>query len=410
LIKSLFKIYLRNKFIISAGIAERIYFFISFLILARIFSAEEYGRIITIFSIANIFIIFFDLGIPAFLQRETASGKKNHQENFSNAFILNILSFPFYFMAVFFYCKWFFSEISLFITITVSIIVFVFFLCNTAGRALSGLGLFENVFYSLFISRAVSLAAFLAVLFFSAAEVFSILIFILLSALIQLYILLHSAAKNNLILSASNFNFNESLNIIKSSVPLGLAVIFNFLYDKIDILLISTILNFKEAAFYNIGYGVFRTSAVAFSFIFVSGYSRVSYIHKNKKALKLFFLKNIHALSLICMIIFPLMYFFSDQIIRLIYTGKYSGASDVLKILSFATFGIAFNNLTGIILNGLGFFKKNMLITLIGLIINVILNLIFIPVYGITAAAVITIVTEYFIFITGYLIIYKFLK
>ena len=105
-----------------------------------------------------------------------------------------------------------------------------------------------------------------------------------------------------------------------------------------------------------------------------------------------------------------ILFFGSDLIIRILYTGKFAEAAPVLKILSFALIGLALNNLTGIILNGLGFFRKNMNVTLLGLIINVILNLIFIPMYGIAAAAIITVITEYFILSGDYFYIRKYFR
>jgi O-antigen/teichoic acid export membrane protein len=96
--------------------------------------------------------------------------------------------------------------------------------------------------------------------------------------------------------------------------------------------------------------------------------------------------------------------------IKLIYTDKFSNSVFILKIVSFAVIGLALNNLTGMILNGLGLFRENMYVTFTGLIINIILNIIFIPLYGIVAAAVISVITEYFIFYGDYYFIKIFLN
>jgi O-antigen/teichoic acid export membrane protein len=50
-----------------------------------------------------------------------------------------------------------------------------------------------------------------------------------------------------------------------------------------------------------------------------------------------------------------------------------------------------------------------MYITLYALIMNVALNVLFIPVYGITAAAVLTVITEYFILILEWIYMKKIL-
>ncbi|MEZ4689433.1 MAG: hypothetical protein R3A12_04345 [Ignavibacteria bacterium] len=63
-------------------------------------------------------------------------------------------------------------------------------------------------------------------------------------------------------------------------------------------------------------------------------------------------------------------------------------------------------------LNGAGLFKENMKITLSGAEITQCnyRHLLILPVYGIIASAVITILTEYFIFAGGYIYLNKFYK
>jgi O-antigen/teichoic acid export membrane protein len=58
----------------------------------------------------------------------------------------------------------------------------------------------------------------------------------------------------------------------------------------------------------------------------------------------------------------------------------------------------------------MGYFKVVMYITLYGFIINIVLNLFFIPLYGIKAASVVSVVTEYFIFFMQYYYLKKILK
>ncbi len=247
-------------------------------------------------------------------------------------------------------------------------------------------------------------------LFIPLLTLIQILLILLTGAFFQFIILFKHSADNNLRITLSALKFNQLFAILKISMPLGLAVIFNLLYDKIDIILISAITNFNETAFYNIGYGVYKSSTIVFSFIFISGFTRISYLSRNKKAVRLFFKKYFIVLICICIPLTIILITFSDILINLIYTRKYENASDILKILSIAIFGLAINNLTGIILNGLGLYKQNMIITLIGLIINVILNIIFIPQFGIKAAAVVTVITEYFIFAGDYYFLKKHLK
>lgn len=197
------------------------------------------------------------------------------------------------------------------------------------------------------------------------------------------------------------------MNILKISFPLALAVLFNFLYDKIDIILISKYTNFNETGYYNIGYGIYKSATLMFAFLLIIGLNRASVLSGNMSALKLLYKKYASILIFISIILNLILFFGGELIISLLYTDKFAPSDVIIKILSFAVLGISLNNLTGVLLNGIGDFKGNMYVTLIGLIINVILNLIFIPMYGIVAAAIITLITEYFIFFGGYYLLNK---
>lgn len=196
-------------------------------------------------------------------------------------------------------------------------------------------------------------------------------------------------------------------SLLAVSLPLSLAILFNFLYDKIDIILISKLTGFSETADYGIAYGLYRSSTLVFSFIFVAAFSKFSKINELNSEIKLLFAKYFKSLVVISIVISVLLYFFSDFIIAILYSGKYSAAGYVMQVLSFAILGLSLNNLTGIVLNSMGMFKSNMYIALTALLINVILNLIFIPYFGIVAAAVISVITEYFIFMAGAFILRK---
>ncbi|MEO6695341.1 MAG: oligosaccharide flippase family protein [Ignavibacteria bacterium] len=408
--KIFLKLLHQNKFLVLSGITERIFFFIIFLFIARRFNPELYGQLITIFSLANILIILFDLGLPVLMQKELSALNVRSYKIFNNAIILNILMLPLYLITICIFYQIFYSEISFPVFIITVLSVYIFSLGNLLNKALYGLSNYKITFTALFYSRIVCMAFFFMFIYFYDAGLSQLLLTLLLSALLQLIILFKDLKSKHFIVKFGSFDFKETLKIITISLPIGLAVIFNFLYDKIDLLLISGLLNFENAAYYNIGYGIFKTSTIFFSFLFIAGLTKVSYLSRNRKGVKLFFIKYLRILLCISVIITAVLFTGADFFIKSFYTDKFSDSVTILKVLSFATTGLALNNLTGIMLTGLGLFKMNMIVTLSGLIINVILNIIFIPHYGIIAAALITLITEYFIFAGGYFFIRNFFK
>lgn len=352
--------------------------------------------------------MLFDLGLPILMQKEVAGMKDRSSKLVSNVLILFALSFPLYFILAFVYSTIFFPEISGIILSLVLISVYFFSAGNLFNKLLSGLNDYKSQFNVILKARVPALILLIIGALFFDAGLTTFVVIILLSALLQILLVSPVIRKHNIVLSFREFSLTNITSLIKLSLPLGLAVIFNFLYDKIDILLISKLTDFDQTAYYNVAYGIYKSSAILFSFLFVSGFTEVSSIRESKSELKSFFKKYSLLLIEICLILTIILFFFSGLIVKLIYTDKFIDSVLILKILSFSLVGLALNNLTGIMLNGIGLFKENMKVTLTGLILNVILNIILIPFYGILASAVITILTEYFIFAGGYFYLNKF--
>lgn len=404
------KILRDNKYVILYSFTERIFFFLTFLIIARKFPPVIYGKLITVFSLANIFITLFDLGLPALMQKEVAEMKERSSLLVSNVLLIFALSFPLYFFSAIIYSSMFFPEISFEINALILLSVYFFSAGNLFNKFLSGLNDFKSQFDVILKARLPVLVLLILTAILFEAGLLTFLIIILLSSLIQVILILSATRKHGILLSLREFSFKNTLSLVRISLPLGLAVIFNFLYDKIDILLISKLTDFDQTAYYNVAYGIYKSSSILFTFLFVSGFTEVTSFKNDKSALKLFFKKYSLLLLEICAVLTLILFFLSGLIVKLIYTDKFVDSELILKILSFSLTGLALNNLTGIMLNGMGLFKENMKVTLTGLILNVILNIVFIQIYGIIASAVITIITEYFIFTGGYYYLNKFYK
>lgn len=402
------KLFRENKYPVYINILERFFFFLIFLVIAREYSADSFGELITIFSLANIFAVIFDLGIPLFLQKEFSSSEKHSADLAVNALAVSVFLFPVYFLTLTLYQHIIFPEFPFRLFAFTSILVYLFSVSNLISKALSGLRDFQSQFRALLLSRTFAFTFFILFAVILKTDLSTIIIILTAGAVIQLHSLIRALRTNEINLSLKNVNLKTSKSILKISLPLGLAVLFNFLYDKIDIILISKIIDFENTAFYSIGYGIFKSSALIYSFLFITGLNRISYLSRNKKAVELFYKKYLSMLMPVCIILTAVLFFFAEVIIELFYTDKFNDSVLVLKILSFAVTGLALNNLTGVILNGLGMYRQNMNITFLGLILNIILNIIFLPVYGIAGAAVITVLTEYFIFTGEYIYLKKF--
>ena len=393
-----------GKYILFLNIFERLFYFFLFLIIARNYSTQEYGELITIFTLSNVLTVIFNLGFSNLLQRQSAISREKISFLFSNIFIIQLFGLLIYLVSCFILKAFFYSEVSFYLFLFIVLYNFLTTFQGLFNSVLSGLSKYKIQFILTFYSQLMISGI---VIFILNAKLGNLILYLFITNFVFLYIYYHTGLKdNNVIFLPSSTKLRDASNILKMSIPLWLAVIFNFLYDKVDILLISYYLGFSQAAFYNVGYGIYKSSAIAFTFILVTGYTKAAFLSKRKIAIILFINKYLKLLLMIGIVIFIIFFFLTELIINTIYSAKYFDL--ILKIMSFAVIGLALNNFTGVVLNGLGKFKENMMVTFFGFIINIFLNILFIPKFGIIAAALISVITEYIILTGDLFFIYKY--
>ena len=201
---------------------------------------------------------------------------------------------------------------------------------------------------------------------------------------------------------------------IKESAPMGISTFVTFLYFKIDTILLSFFATSSDVGIYGAAYKIIETlvffPALVIGLIFPL-FSR--YIFTDKKI----FIKiaNI-VLKLFALITVPLVivtFFLAPHIIAIVNGPEFNNSTIVLQILIFALASIFFGHLfTNILIAG-SQQKKLMLALIATAFINIIANIIFIPIYSYTGAAIVSVVTELFVVVTTILLVlhytpYKF--
>lgn len=380
------------------------------LLVARNFDTNTYGGIVTLMTLTAVFVTIFDFGLPIFLQREISINGSGKSEIFSSVFSISLLLFAAYITFTTSYFKIFYSDISTLLFFTIAVMMYISSLVTLCNKTLSGVNEFKSQFITFTAPRLIIIAVFTCGIYYFSFSIESLMAAMLGGFVLNLILVLIRLKKSGIIFSARFFPFKHTRSILKISIPLGLAVIFNMVYDKIDVLLISKLRDFTEVAFYNVGYGLYKTGALSFSFLLVPGFTKVASMNKDKKEIDFFFRRYFKIIAGVCIVTGILLFFLAVPAINLIYSEKFSTSASVLKILSFGLVALGLNNLTGIIINAMGYFKVVMYITLYALILNTVLNAVFIPIHGIIAASVITVITEYFIFFTEYYYLRKIMN
>ncbi len=399
-----------SKYIFLLNITDRIFSFVILILLARTYPSDIFGQVVTVITLSMVFVSVFDLGLPVYIQKETALNKDDAGKIFSRVFILSSLLYFLYFGISFLTAAVIYPDIPFTLYIIISFMMYISLLVTITNKTLAGLDKYRIQFTAFTVPRILILICFAAGIYYFYFSLNKLMLIFSAGIFLNLIITVLYLRRHGVKIIPSEFSFKGAKAIITVSIPLGLAVIFNYLYDKTDLLLISGINGYDDAAFYNAAYGIFKSTSLAFSFLLVSGFTRVAELNRDTARIRLFFKEHMRLITVICLLCSAVILIFSGTIINIIYTEKFSSSVLILQILAFGITAMGLNNLTGIILNAMGYFPTVMFITMYAFIMNVLFNLFLLPFYGITAAAVITVLTEIFILITEWYYMNKIFK
>ncbi len=192
------------------------------------------------------------------------------------------------------------------------------------------------------------------------------------------------------------FDKNIAKRMLNDSWPLlfsGLAVM---IYIRIDQLMIKQMLGEKELGFYSAAARLSEvwifipTIIISSVFPSIVNAKKVSLVFYKQRLQQLFTLMTWLAIG----IVLPVT-FFADSLISLLYGPNYHEAGVVLSIHIWGVIFVFMGVATGAYLTAESFTRKSLFRTVFGAIINVLLNLYFIPHYGIKGAAIATVISQF---------------
>ena len=205
------------------------------------------------------------------------------------------------------------------------------------------------------------------------------------------YIILYK--KNGNHLSAWKFDRRITAYLLKNSWPLAFSAILVTIYMKIDQVMIPMYVKASQL-------GIYMTAASLsenWYFIPVAIVTSVfpAIMHARKTDMERYYkrLQNMYDLMIVLSVSIALvMSLGSNLIYHLLYKRPYWPGAPVLAVHVWAGVFVFLGSASGQYLIAEGYFKLSMLRTGVGAIVNIILNLFFIPQYGIIGAAYATLV------------------
>lgn len=195
----------------------------------------------------------------------------------------------------------------------------------------------------------------------------------------------------------SKFDYSIAKNLLNSAWPLILSSLFIMIYTRIDQIMLKYFLGFNEVGIYSAAVKIsellyFWPVILTIGFFpAISRYKDISVkiYHQRLQLLYTFLIWS----SLFIAVFWVIL---SEKLILFLYGVEYSNASSILQIhvwgLVFVSMGVISNRW----LVSESMTTRSLYRTLLGAIMNIILNIFLIPSYGINGAAIATLISQIF--------------
>ena len=207
------------------------------------------------------------------------------------------------------------------------------------------------------------------------------------------------------------------LTLVKLSFPFFFSGIFATINCNIDTIFLGYMTNPVEVGLYNSAYKIINMLIVIATIIFTPVYPILIELYNNENSINFNKLTNLVNIvrKIIMIISIPILFIsfiLGKNIISTFYGETYIEASNVLSILLIYVALLYIRELYGYRLNACGLQNKYMKIVCFSAFINIVLNIILIPIWGMIGSAITTLVSEIINLIFMYYISqkYKYIK
>lgn len=390
----------KNSFFSLISITVRLFAnVIVFWLIARVYGPENFGTFTFSHTTATILILLADFGFDILLTTELSKDLSNAKTIFQNIFSYKIIFslFAFFIMIL----LGFFSQNNF--ATHKFLIVFSFFLLFTTLTNFSSAGIrgFEKFSYDSLVSIIMNLSLIILVSIFVSIKSNLFVIALIFTFTRILGFLISSYFLRKLIPDISyKLTFQRNAELQKKVFVFGFNLLFTNLLFQQDTIIISFFLGNREVGVYQ---AVFKLIVLPLIIPELLNFSLLPvlsrYFESDKsKAIKLSSLMY----KFLFITSFPItliIFIYPAEIIHLIYGSKdYHESIPILKIFALNIFVRFVFETFALILTTSNKQIIRMYTVIAATVLNLILNIIFLPKYGIKAAAYIALLTTTFVF------------
>jgi O-antigen/teichoic acid export membrane protein len=390
----------KNTFLlISSNIISLALGFVLNIYIARYLGPDHFGIISAALNLAMLFTYAADLGISSFLTMHLSRNHEDYQVYINNSLAMRLLLIGGSYASLLVLAILFnFSGTKMLVVGIIGLYVMLTAVSQIFQAMFQAFQSMEHLAICQFLNPVILLLGMLFVITNNLGVVAFALVYLVSGVVILTY--------NIIIATVSykkprlEFKINVWKSLIIGGLPFSMSAILNFLNFRIDIQLIDVMLGDTSVGYYSAAFK-FIEAIMCIPSLYISAIFPVIslYFFSRNSNLHLLLEKSIKYLLILGIPISIGLFLCSDKIIFLFYQDKYIPSVGVLQGLSLGLLFIFLNATAGAVLLATNLQKASVIMCVIGAMFNISLNLLVIPVYGITGSAYTMALTQGILFL-----------
>lgn len=386
---------IKNTLYIFAGrVSNAVFLFLLTLVISRQLGPELFG----VFSFLTTVVVsascFSNLGLDTWMVREVTKNPPRAQSYLSNILGLKIgtsLVTIFFVLLIFYATDLSDTTLHLLSLFSISI------LFNTLSQTLWHYGncFKEFIYHSVLWASSNVMKAVLGIVLVLLYHDLEFLVWGVVVAEALSLVLSFFVIRRRFGAFVPTFHFQVWREFLVRSAPIALGMIFSVLYFRLDIVMLQLMTGERIVGFYSAAYKLFEVVVILpHSCMLVLFPTMVEEYHANRSKFKASYARSLWVYGIGGGGIALLLWSFSHEIILMIYGDKFNPSGEVLGVLAIAVFLFFINFLLSNVLITSGREKVNTWNLLAATVLNIALNMIWIPQYGMMGAAWATVLCE----------------
>ncbi|MGB3532741.1 MAG: flippase [Microcoleaceae cyanobacterium] len=374
--------------------------FVFYILLARILGPEQYGVFASASALGAILALFIQFGLPILINREIAADPLNSSKSTTRYLLLEVINTLPVLLLLF--------PIALLLNfegkgLIICYLVIFSELCRaikmTLRGVLKGHGWFRSESISVALERASVVLIASTVLFISEQLIPVVITVIIIRSLdiTGLYFYLNRKLELRAPINVQSFT-----KLYQQAYPFAVSGVLWILYYQVDVIMLKAMTTDVDAGFYNAAYRVlemfFALPRVVFQVIFTR-FAKYSASEPERLPEQVY--KGTRLLVIVVLPAIIVSICLQSFIITVLYGSDYSASIPALAILLPSISISMFGNLSQRFLQATGQEKSLPKLLLLTALVNVGINLLLIPQFGIIGAAIATLISEVVLCLLG---------